>query len=93
MGRLNGGKDYSSVRVNYSKSESTLLSLHGVFRCVRYVMGTAGAGRLKIRRSRSAEARLAVIPASLGRYCVAAVKGGLLQHSSEVASAASLHVI
>lgn len=64
MGRLNGGKDYSSVRVNYSKSGSTLfLSFHGVFRCVRYVMGTAGAVRLKIRTSHSAEARLAVVSA------------------------------
>lgn len=66
VGRLKGGKDYSSVKVTSLRMDqdsplgSTLfLSLHGALRCVRYVMGTAGAVRLKIRRCRSTEARLA----------------------------------
>lgn len=57
MSRLNGGKDYSSVKVNYSKNGPGFpLRVHSLsvltwgFQVSRYVMGRASAVRLKIWR-------------------------------------------
>lgn len=100
MGRLNGGKDYSSVMVNYSKNGSGFpLRVHSLsvltlgFQVCQEHDGNSWCCETEIRRCPSPEARLAVVSASSGQCCVAAVKGGLLQHRSEVASAASLRVI
>ena len=68
MGRLNGGKDYPSVRVNYSKSGSGFpLRVHSLSLMGFQVCQVRAVRRKKIRRSHSAEARLAVISAD--RVC------------------------